>query len=301
MTKLFKARLTWMNDVPLYAGRHYLFHGKFGRILVEVTRIRNRIDPDGFQRLACDKLVKNEIGEVDLAFPESLQIDVYEQNRAIGGFVLIDRQANFTVANGMILFPLRRSANIYRYSSAERAVERAVSMSQSPRVIWLTGLSGSGKSTIANALEQRLADQGRHTMLLDGDNVRHGLNKDLGFTEADRVENIRRIGEVAKLMVEAGLIVITAFISPYKSERETVRTLLPKGQFIEVHLSTSLEVCEQRDPKGLYRKARNGELPNFTGINAPYEEPELPELRLDTFTATIEECVAAICRLITLI
>jgi adenylyl-sulfate kinase len=165
-------------------------------------------------------------------------------------------------------------------------------------VVWLTGLSGSGKSMLANAIERRLVEQGCHTMLLDGDNVRHGLNKDLGFSEADRVENIRRIGEVAKLMTEAGLVVITAFISPYRVERELVRNLLPKGRFIEVHLATPLEVCEQRDPKGLYCKARRGEIPNFTGINAPYQEPQHPELRLDTSYSTVEECVIAVTELL---
>lgn len=172
--------------------------------------------------------------------------------------------------------------------------ERAAIKGQEPCVVWLTGLSGSGKSTLANAVERTLFERGLHTMLLDGDNVRHGLNKDLGFSEADRIENIRRVGEVAKLMVDAGLIVITAFISPYRAEREMVRNLLPKGRFIEVYLATPLAVCEQRDPKGMYRKARSGEIPDFTGISAPYEEPEQPDLRLDTSLMTVDECVAAV-------
>lgn len=176
--------------------------------------------------------------------------------------------------------------------------ERAAIKGQTPFVIWLTGLPGSGKSTLANAIESRLIDQGRHTMLLDGDNVRHGLNKDLGFTEADRVENIRRIGEVAKLMTEAGLIVITAFISPYRADREMVRSLMPERRFVEVFLSTPLEACEKRDPKGLYKKARNGQLPDFTGIHAPYEEPEHPELRLDTSSAGVDECVEVVFELL---
>jgi len=206
---------------------------------------------------------------------------------------LAERLSGDTMADGMS--PPRLTDNLHWHIEGIGQVERAAIKGQNPCVVWLTGLSGSGKSTLANAVECRLIEQGHHTMLLDGDNIRHGLNKDLGFTEADRIENIRRIGEVAKLMVEAGLIVITAFISPYQADRELVRNLFPKGRFIEVHLSTPLEVCEQRDPKGMYRKARRGEISNFTGISAPYEEPEQPELRLDTSTATVEDCVAAIC------
>lgn len=294
VSNLFKVRLVWMDDAPLYAGRHYLFRGACGSAKAEATSIRDRIEPGSYQRLAADRLAQNDIGEADLALSRPIPFDPYEKNRETGSFVLVDRQTNITVACGMIMHSLRRAENIHWHAEEIGQAERAAIKGQQPCVVWLTGLSGSGKSTIANAVERRLFEQGRHTMLLDGDNVRHGLNRDLGFTEADRIENIRRTGEVAKLMTEAGLVVITAFISPYRAEREMVRNLLPKGWFIEVHLATPVTVCEQRDPKGLYRKARSGEIPNFTGINAPYEEPEQPELRLDTSSLTVDECVAAV-------
>jgi bifunctional enzyme CysN/CysC len=291
----FKVRLVWMDDAPLYAGRHYLFRGVGGVATAEVTRLRNRIELGSYQRLACDRLDINDIGDAELALSRAIAFDPYLKNRETGGFVLIDRFTNATAACGLILHALRRAENIHWHVEDIGPQERSALKRQKPCVVWMTGLSGSGKSTLANAVERRLAEEGRHTMLLDGDNLRHGLNKDLGFTEADRIENIRRIGEVAKLMTEAGLIVITAFISPYRSEREIVRNLLPRGQFIEVHLATPLEVCEERDPKGLYRKARGGEIPNFTGIDAPYEEPEEPELRIDTSSKTVEECAAVVC------
>jgi len=294
VANLFKVRIVWMDGAPLYAGRQYIFQGVCGSATTEVVRIRDRIDLGNYQRLATDRLSQNDIGEADLALSRPIPFDPYQRNRETGGFVLIDTITNSTVACGMILHSLRRAENIHWHSEEVGPVERAVIKGQQPCVVWLTGLSGSGKSTLANAIERWLIEQGRHTMLLDGDNVRHGLNKDIGFTEADRIENIRRIGEVAKLMTEAGLIVITAFISPYRAEREMVRKLLPKDRFIEVHLSTPLDICEQRDPKGLYRKARNGDIPNFTGINSPYEEPEQPELRLDTSFLTVDECVAAV-------
>jgi bifunctional enzyme CysN/CysC len=291
----FKVRLVWMDEAPLYAGRHYVFRGVGGTATAEVTRLRNRIELGSYQRLACDSLAQNDIGDAELALSRPIAFDPYQKNRETGSFVLVDRFTNATAACGLILHALRRAENIHWHLEDVGPQERSALKRQKPCVVWMTGLSGSGKSTLANALERRLAEEGRHTMLLDGDNLRHGLNKDLGFTEADRIENIRRIGEVAKLMTEAGLIVITAFISPYQSERDIVRNLLPEGQFIEVHLATSLQVCEERDPKGLYRKARSGEIPNFTGIDAPYEEPENPELRIDTFSKTVEECVAVVC------
>lgn len=296
VANLFKVQLVWMAEAPLFAGRQYLFRGVCGNATVEVTSIRDRVDLDSYQRLSADRLAKNDIGEVDLGLSRSVPFDPYRKNCETGSFVLVDRVTNGTVACGMILHSLRRAENIHWHTGDVGPAERAAIKGQRPCVVWLTGLSGSGKSTLASALERKLVEQGLHTMLLDGDNVRHGLNKDLGFTEADRIENIRRIGEVATLMTEAGLIVITAFISPYRAERDMVRTLLPKDQFYEIYLATSLEVCELRDPKGLYRKARSGEIPNFTGINAPYEEPERSELRLDTSSATIDECVDAICK-----
>ena len=291
----FKVRLVWMEDAPLFAGRHYLFRGVCGSATAEATRIRDRIELGNYQRLACDRLDRNDIGDAELVLSRAIPFDTYRKNRETGSFVLVDQVSNATVACGMILHALRRAENIHWHAGETGPQERAAIKGHTPCVVWLTGLSGSGKSTIANAVERSLVERGCHTMLLDGDNVRHGLNKDLGFTEADRIENIRRIGEVVTLMTQAGLIVITAFISPYRAERDMVRRLLPEGQFIEVHLATPLEVCEERDPKGLYRKARRGEIPNFTGINAPYEAPEHPELRLDTSSETVEACAASIC------
>jgi len=291
---LFKVRLVWMDEKPLHAGRSYHCIGAWGSITAELLRIRDRIDLGSYQQLATSHLGCNDIGEAELHLAQSIPYDPYQQNRGTGSLILVDRITNTTAACGMILHALRRAENIHWQTQQVTSEVRAQLMGQHPCVIWLTGLSGSGKSTIANALEQKLAERGKHTMLLDGDNIRHGLNRDLGFTEADRVENIRRIGEVAKLMVDAGLIVISAFISPYRAEREMVRQLLPEGCFIEVYVSTPLEECERRDVKGLYKKARAGTIPNFTGINAPYEEPEDPTLALDSSTMTVEQAVQAI-------
>jgi bifunctional enzyme CysN/CysC len=286
---LFKVQLVWMDEEPLYAGRHYLFKSLCGKATAEIIRIRSRIDPASYQRLAADQFSLNDIGEAEMVLSHPVPFDPYHKNRETGGFILADRLTNKTVACGMIMHAMRRARNVqWQFGEVERG-ERATIKGQKPCVVWLTGLSGSGKSTIANCLERRLHDMGRHTMLLDGDNIRHGLNKDLGFTEAARIENIRRIGEVAKLMADAGLIVITAFISPFRAERDMIRHLLPHGEFIEIHVNTPLEVCERRDPKGLYRKARSGEIPNFTGINSPYEVPESPEMRLDTSVSSVEE------------
>jgi bifunctional enzyme CysN/CysC len=293
---LFKARLVWMDEQPLYAGRHYLFKSPGGTATAEIIRIRGRIDPESYQRLAVDHFSLNDIGEAEMAISRPVPFDPYHKNRETGGFVLTDRLTNKTVACGMIQHALRRAVNVqWQLGEVERA-ERAAIKGQKPCVLWFTGLSGSGKSTIANCLERRLHGLGRHTMLLDGDNIRLGLNKDLGFTEAGRIENIRRVGEVAKLMTDAGLIVITAFISPFRAEREMVRRLLPHGEFMEIHVSTPLDECERRDPKGLYRKARRGEIPNFTGISSPYEPPENPEIRLDASISTAEECADVIIR-----
>jgi len=296
VANLFKVRLVWMGNDGLFAGRYYLFRSVFGTGAAEVTRIRDRIDLNSCQLLSADHLSFNDIGEADLSLSRAVPFDPYHLNRQTGGFILVDRLTNATVACGMILHSLRRADNIHWHSENVGREERAAIKHQKPCVIWLTGLSGSGKSTIANLLERSLIGLGRHTMLLDGDNVRHGLNKDLGFTEAARIENIRRIGEVAKLMADAGLIVIAAFISPFRSERDMVRQLLPAGEFIEVHVCTPLEVCEHRDPKGLYRKARLGQIPNFTGINSPYETPENPDLQLDTAQMSAETCVDTIIR-----
>jgi len=296
MANLFKVQLVWMDDYPFHAGRQYLFRNLSGAITAEATRIRNKIDLCGIRRMAADHLSLNDIGEVELLLSRSIPFDPYHENRDAGGFILIDRFTNATAACGMIIHAMRRSTNLQWHQEEVSPRERALLKGQKPRVIWMTGLSGAGKSTIANCLERRLFQLGRHTTLLDGDNVRHGLNEDLGFTEADRIENIRRIGEVAKLMTNAGLIVITAFISPYRTERDFVRNLLPKGDFIEVYVSTPLAECERRDPKGLYQKARTGKIPNFTGINSPYEVPDAPEIEIDTSLKTAEECAEQIVR-----
>ena len=229
----------------------------------------------------------------NIALDQAIAFDPYEANPDLGGFILIDRITNATVGAGMIRFALRRSQNIHWQALDVSKTTRAQAKGQTPAVLWFTGLSGAGKSTIANLVEKKLQAQGRHTYLLDGDNVRHGLNKDLGFTEEDRVENIRRVAEVAKLMVDAGLIVIVSFISPFRSERRAARSLVEDGEFIEVFVDTPLAVAEERDPKGLYKKARGGELKNFTGIDSPYERPEHAEVRIDT-TANAPETTADI-------
>lgn len=277
-----KVRLVCLDTQALLPGRRYRFRSACGETTAEITRIRNRIGLDTYQRLAAEQLQMHDLGEVELQLARQMPFDPYEQNRQTGSFILVDPETHTTVACGMVQHALRRATNIHRHQETVAAAERARLKAQSPCVVWLTGLSGSGKSSIANALERLLVEQGCHTMLLDGDNVRHGLNRDLGFTEPDRIENIRRIGEVAKLMTEAGLIVITAFISPYRSDRDMVRQMFGEGMFYEVHVATPLEVCEQRDPKGLYRLARSGSIPNFTGVSAPYEEPLQPELVLAT-------------------
>jgi bifunctional enzyme CysN/CysC len=292
----FKARLIWMDETPLYAGRQYLFRGVAGTSTAEVTRVRNRIEPESYHRLAADALHKNDVAEVEILLSRPIPFDPYQENRETGAFVLIDRLTNATACCGMMVHALRRASNVHWQVEQVDRQARAASKGQQPAVIWLTGLSGSGKSTIANVLESRLHGTGQHTMLLDGDNVRHGLNKDLGFTEADRIENIRRIGEVAKLMTDAGLLVITAFISPFRADRDLVRALIPAGEFIEVYVNTPLAECERRDPKGLYRKARQGLIPNFTGINSPYEAPPSPELELDACQQTPEQCAEQIIR-----
>jgi bifunctional enzyme CysN/CysC len=291
---LFKVRLVWMGDQPLYSGRQYLFRGVAGTATADIIRIRDVIELSSYQRLAADHFSLNDIGDAELALSRPIPFDPYAENRDTGGFILTDRLSNATVACGMIIHPLRRSATVRRQCEEIGPPERAAIKGQRPCVIWFTGLSGAGKSTIANCLERKLHDQGRHTMLLDGDNIRQGLNRDLGFTEAGRVENIRRIGEVAKLMTDAGLIVITAFISPFRAERDMVREILSPGSFIEIHVDTPLEECERRDPKGLYRRARQGDIPNFTGIDSPYEPPLAPEIRLGTPAPPAGECADSI-------
>ena len=288
----FKVRVIWMDDTPLYAGRQYLFHSVMGTTTAVVTKIRNRVEPESYRRLATDSLHKNDIAELELHVGKMIPFDPYQENRETGAFILVDRINNVTSCCGTIVHAMRRATNLHWQSETVDRHIRAKIKGQKPAVIWLTGLSGSGKSTIANALESRLNSMGKHTMLLDGDNIRHGLNKDLGFTDADRIENIRRVGEVAKLMVDAGLIVITAFISPFQAERDMVRSRFAEGEFIEVYVNTSVDECERRDPKGLYRKARTGQIPNFTGINSAYEIPSKPEFVAYTETEDTDSIVS---------
>jgi bifunctional enzyme CysN/CysC len=236
----------------------------------------------------------NGIGVAEIATDREIVFEPYEANRQLGGFILIDKLTNATVGAGMIHFALRRALNVHRQHLEISRETHAALKGQKPAVLWFTGLSGAGKSTIANLVEKRLVAMGRHTFLLDGDNVRHGLNRDLGFTDADRIENIRRIGEVARLMADAGLIVLTAFISPFRAEREMVRKMLPDGEFIEIFVDTPIEEAERRDPKGLYAKARAGELKNFTGIDSPYEPPEAAEIRINTTRMSADEAADAV-------
>lgn len=279
----FAAHLIWMDQDPLVPARNYIVRiGTQTITSASVTAIKYRIDVNTREHLAATTLGLNEIAFCNFAMALPVAFDPYEANRRTGAFIVIDRYTNRTVGAGMIAFPLRRASNIAWQPLSIGKAERAALKNQKPRIIWFTGLSGAGKSTIANILDQKLYALGNHTMLLDGDNLRHGLNRDLGFTEADRVENIRRVGEVAKLMVDSGLVVICSFISPYKAERDMVRSLVAEGDFIEVFVNTPIEECMRRDPKGLYTKAKEGKIKNFTGIDAPYEAPERPEIRLET-------------------
>jgi bifunctional enzyme CysN/CysC len=277
----FQATLVWMHPQPLFPGRPYRLKINTQRVNATVSEIKYRINVNTLEHLAADQLGLNDIGVVNLSLDRPIAFAAYAENRDLGGFILIDRLAHHTLGAGLLHFALRRAHNIHRQALTIDKTARAALKTQRPCVIWFTGLSGSGKSTVANRVEQRLHALGAHTYLLDGDNVRHGLNRDLGFTEADRVENIRRIAEVSKLMVDAGLIVLTAFISPFRAERHMARALLDEGEFIEVFIDTPLDECERRDVKGLYAKARRGDLQNFTGIDSPYEPPEQPELRID--------------------
>ena len=287
----FRVRLVWMHDTPLYPGRRYRFKAGTQTGLATVTDIKYELNIHSLEHLAADKLALNSIGICALSLDRDIAFDPYADNRETGSFILIDRFEHHTVAAGMIDFALRRASNIHRQATSIDQAARSELKGHPPAVFWFTGLSGSGKSTIANAFEQRLHAMGVHTYLLDGDNVRHGLNRDLGFTEVDRVENIRRVAEVAKLMSDAGLVVLTAFISPFKAERQLARELIGEDRFIEVFVDTPLNIAEQRDPKGLYKKARRGELKNFTGIDSPYELPEAPEMVISTTGKPLEEAI----------
>ncbi|MEZ4600794.1 MAG: sulfate adenylyltransferase subunit CysN [Syntrophotaleaceae bacterium] len=292
----FAAQVVWMHEDSLLPGRSYLL--KIGTAVVpaQVTDLKYSVDVNTLEHHPVKKLGLNEIGICNLSVSKAISFDPYRDNRATGSFILIDRFTHATVGAGMINFPLRRASNIHWQALDIDKASRAALKGQKPRVLWFTGLSGSGKSTIANLVEKKLHSMGKHTYLLDGDNIRHGLNRDLGFTDVDRVENIRRIAEAAKLFVDAGMIVLTSFISPFRSERQMARDLLEKGEFIEIYVNTPLEVCEKRDPKGLYKKARAGQLKNFTGIDSAYEAPESPEIVVNGAEATPEELAERIVR-----
>jgi bifunctional enzyme CysN/CysC len=278
----FAAHLLWMAEDELLPGRQYLMKLGTATTPVTVTTLKHKIDVNTLDQHAAKTLALNEVGYANFSSSQAVAFDPYRENRDAGGFILIDRFSNATVGAGMIDFGLRRATNVHWQAHDVDKTARATLKGQRPAVLWFTGLSGSGKSTIANLVERALYAEGRHTYLLDGDNVRHGLTRDLGFTDADRVENIRRVGEAAKLFVDAGLIVLTAFISPFRSERDMARGLLREGEFIEVFVDTPIEVCIARDPKGLYQKAQAGEIKNFTGISSPYEVPENPDLVIHT-------------------
>lgn len=292
----FEATLVWLNDDPMVVGRAYWLKLGTQTVSVTVQQPKYAVNVNSMEHIAVKTLDLNAIGVAEIITDRPIVFEPYAENRALGGFILIDKLSNATVAAGMLHFSLRRAQNVHWQPTDLTREDHARMKNQTPRVLWFTGLSGAGKSTIANEVEKRLALMNRHTFLLDGDNVRHGLNKDLGFTEADRIENIRRVGEVAKLMADAGLIVLTAFISPFRAEREMVRKMLPEGEFVEIFVDTPLDVAEARDVKGLYKKARSGALKNFTGIDSPYEEPLSPEIRIDTGAMTIEEAAEYVIR-----
>lgn len=290
----FETVLIWMHDDELIPGRAYSLKIGSQTVSATVAQPKHEINVNTLEKVAVKSLGLNAIGVTTITTDRPIPFAAYDANRNLGGFILIDRMTNATVAAGLINFALRRAQNIHWQATDITREHHAQIKNQKPAVLWMTGLSGSGKSTIANAVEKKLASLGHHTFLLDGDNVRHGLNKDLGFTEADRIENIRRIGEVARLMTDAGLIVITAFISPFRAERDMARRMMADGEFVEVFIDTPLAVAEERDVKGLYAKARSGELKNFTGIDSPYEPPENPEIHIETESSSIEEAAEMI-------
>jgi bifunctional enzyme CysN/CysC len=290
----FDASIVWMDGEHGFVGRSYWLMLGTNRVNATITDIRFKYNINTLEELGSRDLKLNDIGRVTLSFDKGVPFEAYSDCPGLGSFVLIDRYSNHTVAAGMINFALRRATNVHRHKLTVDRQAREKLNGHKAKIVWFTGLSGSGKSTITNAVEQVLHAQGVRTYVLDGDNVRHGLNRDLGFTDADRVENIRRIAEVGKLMVDAGLVVLTAFISPFRSERDMARALFDEDQFVEVYLDVPLDVAESRDPKGLYKKARRGDLPHFTGIDSPYEVPERPELIVPTHELTLEQCVAKV-------
>ena len=292
----FVAHLLWMSPEELLPGRSYLMKMGTSTAQATVTSLKHKVSINTLEHSAAKTLHLNEIGSCNLSLDKAVAFEPYSESREAGSFILIDRITNQTIGMGLIDFALRRASNIHWQSLEVSRAARSSLKNQKGAVIWFTGLSGSGKSTIATALEKRLYSLGRHTYVLDGDNIRHGLNRDLGFTDADRVENIRRVAEVARLMVDAGLLVLVSFISPFRSERDAARGLMGEGEFLEVFVDTPLEVCEVRDPKGLYKKARRHELANFTGISSPYEAPEHPDVHLETANLSVEAAVEELVR-----
>ena len=290
----FEAKLIWMHGEPLLPGRQYIIKMGLQTRSAQISALKYKVNVNTLEHLATKTLELNEIGICNLSLDHPVSFDPYEDNRHTGSFILIDRYTNATIAAGMIDFALRRADNIHWQSVDIHKDAHASMKNQKPFILWFTGLSGAGKSSIANLVEKKLHSMGRHTYLLDGDNVRHGLNRDLGFTDADRVENIRRVGETAKLMVDAGLIVLVSFISPFRSEREMARLMVEAGEFLEVFIDTPLEECERRDVKGLYKKARAGEIKNFTGIDSPYERPDDAELIIDGAHESAEQAALRI-------
>jgi bifunctional enzyme CysN/CysC len=284
----FEATIVWMADEELLPGRGYWLKLGTQTVSAQIHQPKYQVNVNTLEQIATKTLDLNAIGVANLVTDKPLVFEPYADSRDLGGFILIDKLTNATIAAGMLHFALRRARDVHWQSIDIGRAAHAQQKGQEPKVLWFTGLSGSGKSTIANLVEKKLYALGRHSYLLDGDNVRHGLNKDLGFTDADRIENIRRVGEVAKLMTDAGLIVLTAFISPFRAERDIVRAMLPEGDFVEIFVDTPIEVAEARDVKGLYKKARSGEIRNFTGISSPYERPERPDIRVDTTRETPE-------------
>lgn len=298
ITDQLQAHIIWMHEEPMLPGRPYLIKTANKTTEGVVSELRHKVNVNNLEHESGKTLALNEVGLVNISLSSAIAFDAYTDNKAMGSFIIIDKFTNSTVACGMINFGLRRASNVHWQAVDVHKDTRASQKHQTPKLLWFTGLSGSGKSTIANLVEKKLHAMGRHTYLLDGDNVRHGLNKDLGFTDADRVENIRRIGEVATLMVDAGLIVLTAFISPFRSERRMVREMVGEAEFVEVFVDTPLEVCEARDVKGLYKKARAGKLKNFTGIDSPYETPECAEIHVNTVDNTADEAAEEIVQML---
>ncbi|MEZ5921471.1 MAG: adenylyl-sulfate kinase [Parvularculaceae bacterium] len=288
------AHVVWMHDDEMIPGRQYLIKTANRIVSGSITELKHKVNVNTLEHMSGKTLELNEVGFCNMSLSAPIAFDAYKHNRETGAFIMIDKRTNNTVGVGMIEFSLRRAQNVHWQDLDVDKISRATSKHQKPCILWFTGLSGAGKSTVANLVEKKLHDMGRHTYTLDGDNVRHGLNKDLGFTDADRVENIRRVAETARLMVDAGLIVLVSFISPFQSERRMARELVQDGEFLEVFISTPLAVCEKRDVKGLYAKARRGEIKNFTGIDSDYEAPEKAELTLDTSEVSAPDAAAAI-------